>query len=374
MSVRHRKMAALPPILIIDDEKDNLDALTRLLRSEFRVESTPSPFEALKLVRTNNYHVVVSDQRMPEMTGVELLEKVKSVSPLSTRILLTGYTDIDSVIQAINRGNIYRYIAKPWDPEDLILTLKQAAEAYRLRFEIEEKNRQLSAAVARLEVLDRAKARFLGLVSHELRTPITVLASFTDLLASQADSLPSDVKKSVSALGGASARLGAIVDEVLDYLRVETLEVGTLSSVDLAPLLQRVQGECDAAAKAKNLSWKVSCPAGTKVVSQSEGLALALRKLFLDAVTRSDAAAPIELTAVSQEGRVVLTLQRTGEVITPQVLEPLEMAGPELNHHRNLGLHLATAKALLTKLGSTLSLQGSTPQRTVVRLEFSSVL
>ncbi|MFM8314103.1 MAG: response regulator, partial [Deltaproteobacteria bacterium] len=123
----------LDPILLVDDEKDNLQALQRLLRGLFQVTLTTSPLEALKLISTQKFHVIVSDQRMPDMTGVELLEKAKKLCPQATRVLLTGYTDIESVIDAINRGHIYRYIAKPWDPEDLKLTLKQANEAYRLR-------------------------------------------------------------------------------------------------------------------------------------------------------------------------------------------------------------------------------------------------
>src|SRR5712671_1325182 len=98
---------SMDPILIVDDEKDNLDALKRLLRNQYAVTAMTSPFEALKKVQQEEFHIILSDQRMPEMSGVELLEKIKNVSPTSVRILLTGYTDVDSVIGAINRGNIY---------------------------------------------------------------------------------------------------------------------------------------------------------------------------------------------------------------------------------------------------------------------------
>ena len=112
----------MDPVLIVDDEKDNLEALQRLLRNQYAVTTTNSPFEALKLIQKSEFNVIISDQRMPEMTGVELLEKIKNVRPATTRVLLTGYTDVASVIGAINRGNIYRYVAKPWDPEDLKIT------------------------------------------------------------------------------------------------------------------------------------------------------------------------------------------------------------------------------------------------------------
>ena len=80
----------MDPILIVDDEKDNLEALKRMLRGQYDVTIAESPIEAMKLVQSRLFHVIVSDQRMPQMTGVEFLEKAKKLSPLSTRILLTG--------------------------------------------------------------------------------------------------------------------------------------------------------------------------------------------------------------------------------------------------------------------------------------------
>lgn len=183
-------------ILIVDDEKDNLQALVRLLRTHFEVETTTSPFEALKWIQKDKFSVIISDQRMPEMKGVDLLEKAKHVSPSTTRVLLTGYTEIESVIDAINRGNVYRYIAKPWDPEELKTIVKQADEAFRLRQEVETKNRELTKAVSDLKKLDQAKVRFLSLISHELNTPLTVMTSFLSIL---------DEKKSVLGEDGIKA-------------------------------------------------------------------------------------------------------------------------------------------------------------------------
>ncbi|NBY19701.1 response regulator, partial [bacterium] len=163
--------------------------------------------------------MIVSDQRMPEMTGVELLEKAKKLSPLSTRILLTGYTDIDSVIDAINRGQIYRYVSKPWEPEDFKMTLRQANEAFLLKKELQEKNASLEKALKELTLLDRAKSRFLSLVSHELNTPLTVMNSFIDLISESKKELPADFAKAMGSIQGASRRLGEIVKEVVDYVR-----------------------------------------------------------------------------------------------------------------------------------------------------------
>ncbi len=242
------------PILIVDDEQDNLDALRRLLRNHFAVTVANSPLDALKLVQREPFHVIISDQRMPEMTGVEFLEKVKTLRPNCTRILLTGYTDVDSVIGAINRGNIYRYItSKPWDPEDLRLTLRQANEAYLMKVALQEKNEELSRkntelnkALSELQVLDKAKARFLSLVSHELNTPLTVIHAFVSLLMERKSSLDREMEKAVSSLSQASVRFGDIVGEVLTYVKLEAGSPFIAREVNLLDMANSLKKELSA--------------------------------------------------------------------------------------------------------------------------------
>ena len=119
-------------ILVIDDEEFILSSLYRLLRREFNVLVANSAQEGLELMRQHEVHVVVSDQRMPEMVGVEFFSIIKGEYPDAIRMLLTGYADLESVISAINTGNIYRYIVKPWNPDELITTVREACVKYDL--------------------------------------------------------------------------------------------------------------------------------------------------------------------------------------------------------------------------------------------------
>src|SRR4051794_26536406 len=119
-------------ILCVDDEIDNVDALERLFRKHYRVLKATSGREALDLLAKNQVTVIISDQRMPNMSGVEFLSESIKTHPLAIRILLTGYTDIDSVIAAINSGQIYRYVTKPWDPVDLSNAVDKAVERYEI--------------------------------------------------------------------------------------------------------------------------------------------------------------------------------------------------------------------------------------------------
>lgn len=120
-------------ILFIDDQVNVLRSLRRLLRREpYDITVTDSAKEALEHLRTGAFAVIVSDQRMPLMQGTELLEQARDLAPNTVRIILTGYTDIDAAIEAINKGAVSRFLTKPWKDEELLLALKQAVEHHHL--------------------------------------------------------------------------------------------------------------------------------------------------------------------------------------------------------------------------------------------------
>ncbi|KOR33160.1 hypothetical protein TI05_02655, partial [Achromatium sp. WMS3] len=115
-----------PKVLFIDDEERIVRSLTMQFRASYKVKGVTDPTEALKLISNDHYHVVVSDQRMPNMQGTELLKQVRNISPLSLGILLTGYADLPAVIGAINEGEIFRYLTKPWDTDEINRVLEKA--------------------------------------------------------------------------------------------------------------------------------------------------------------------------------------------------------------------------------------------------------
>jgi DNA-binding NtrC family response regulator len=118
------------PILLVDDEPEILFSLRGLLRKEFEVFTAESGTDAIEILKQHPVHVVMTDQRMPGMTGVQLLHRVEGEYPQAIRIVFTGYADIKAVIDAVNQGHIYRYITKPWDPDELMGVLHQACAAY----------------------------------------------------------------------------------------------------------------------------------------------------------------------------------------------------------------------------------------------------
>lgn len=144
-------------ILYIDDEPNNLTAFKATYRRDYTVHTAESAEEAFSIVRDKNLHVIISDQRMPQMTGVEFFEKIRHDYPEPIRILLTGYADIEAVIAAINRGEVYRYITKPWDEQDLRVTIENAFEIFTLREENKTLLKSLEQANQQLEFMLRQK-------------------------------------------------------------------------------------------------------------------------------------------------------------------------------------------------------------------------
>jgi response regulator RpfG family c-di-GMP phosphodiesterase len=118
------------PILLVDDVSEILFSLRGLLRTEFDVHTAESGAEALEVLSRQSVHAIMTDQRMPNMTGVELLRRAKEERPEAVRMVFTGYADIKAVIDAVNQGEIYRYLSKPWDPEELVAALRQACDYY----------------------------------------------------------------------------------------------------------------------------------------------------------------------------------------------------------------------------------------------------
>jgi adenylate cyclase len=130
--------AVVPAVLLVDDEPSVLSSLKRLLRSTgYQVLTAESGALALDLLASTRVDLIISDMRMPYMSGAEFLARAQTLYPDTMRILLTGYSEIELVVRAINEGGVYRYLNKPWDDEDLLLTVAQALEQRRLRKEPE---------------------------------------------------------------------------------------------------------------------------------------------------------------------------------------------------------------------------------------------
>ena len=158
VSIRRQLMSVQAPkkpkMLVVDDEPDNLDLLYRTFRRDFQVLKAESGIHALDvLAKEGEVAVIISDQRMPEMKGTEFLSKTVPQFPDTVRIILTGFTDIEDLVDAINSGQVYKYITKPWDPNELKAVVQRAAETYDILKHRSEELRWAEAQAALLTTI-----------------------------------------------------------------------------------------------------------------------------------------------------------------------------------------------------------------------------
>lgn len=140
-----------PKMLVVDDEPDNLDLLYRTFRRDFNVLRAESGIHALEVLATEGeVAVIISDQRMPEMKGTEFLSRTVPKFPDTVRIILTGFTDVEDLVEAINSGQVYKYITKPWDPNELKAVVQRAADTYEL---LKQRTEELHRAQAQTALL-----------------------------------------------------------------------------------------------------------------------------------------------------------------------------------------------------------------------------
>jgi signal transduction histidine kinase len=217
-------------LLVVDDEADLVHSIQDLLRFDYRVLGATRAAEGLRIMEREPVQVVMTDQRMPEMTGVEFLRRLRDSYPDVVRLLFTAYADIKAVTDAINQGSVYRYITKPFEPQELQAVLRQAVEHYdlvterkRLLAELQEKNQQLESKNVELQQANELKKAFIKVASHELRTPLTILLGLSDL-GRHTTGVPLQVSQWLERIYMGSVRLNDRVDLMIKMLLSDRFE------------------------------------------------------------------------------------------------------------------------------------------------------
>jgi len=257
-------------VLCVDDERNILSALKRLLRKEnYRLLTGGSGKEGLDILARNEVHVVVSDQRMPEMNGTEFLKEVRKSYPNILRIILTGYTDVDTITEAINEGHIYKFFLKPWNDHNLKLEIRQALEQYdliqankQLNEQLYQQNEELKTMNENLETLVHERTQSIEIqnralqISHAILDdlPVPILGISSEMIIVMANKA---ARRHVGQNNGIDigASVGACFDDAVETSLqhcFETMEKSRITAasrdgrhfdLDLAPLTGRYQGQ-----------------------------------------------------------------------------------------------------------------------------------
>lgn len=205
-------------ILYVDDEEKNLDSFKVIFRKEYNVKVANSADEGLSYMKENDVNLVITDQRMPNMTGVEFLERISGMYPDVVRVILTGYSDEEAIISAINKGKVFRYITKPWKKEELQQTIDYALDAYRLRHENKELMHKLSKANKELD-------EFVYRASHDLRAPVASVLGLINLAKDEWD--VTKLKEYVDLKEQSVLKLDSLIKDIIQFSRNSHLRINT---------------------------------------------------------------------------------------------------------------------------------------------------
>jgi len=387
-------------ILVVDDEPDVVKSIQDLLRYDYKVLGATRAADGLRLLSEQPVHVVLTDQRMPEMTGVDFLRHLRDTHPDMVRLLVTGYADIRAVIDAINEGNVYRYITKPWEPEELQAVVKEAVERYdllaerrRLMEELKGKNEELKQTNAELSRANELKAGFIQVASHELRTPLTILMGLTRLAGTSAGG-QQPLRSFLDRIEQAAKRLQHLVDQLVTMLQAGKFERPLeRQPTEVAPLLNQAADDVRpfVELRGQTLAVEVSGDVGSADV-ESAKVRDSLNHLLLNAIKftpdggrivllaerSSTGAAP---AAPGAEGgnngeAIRIRVTDTGSGIDPasreKLFEPF-FTGFDVSHHssgrfehgrRGLGLGLSVVKAFVEMHGGTVRVDTEVGQGT----------
>jgi len=212
-------------VLLVDDEEKILHSLKRLLRKEgYRLFTASSGAEGLKILEENDIHLVISDQRMPQMSGTDFCAQVKEQYPDSIRIILTGYTDVDSITESINQGHIYKFFLKPWNDQGLKLEINKALDQYdliqankKLNKKVGEQNLALKKINENLEMLVKERTMDLEIQNQALELSRAILEGMTfPIIGVSAEGLIAVINRKAKsiAINGNNIEVGR---EINDY-------------------------------------------------------------------------------------------------------------------------------------------------------------
>ena len=326
-------------ILAIDDDPGNLIVLEEFLADEYSVTSTTSPKEALELLQEQEFDMVISDQRMPEITGVELLGRVRELHPDTIRVIISAYSDAKAILAAINVGEVYRFILKPWEPQEVEEVVKQGLEfrmhrlvIQRLVDELAVRNSKLATALAELQetqskLVYSARLATVGQLTsgivRELKNHVTGVQLLADAIADR--TLPEDLVDYVQ-LGVNSAQ------SLFDLIG----GLNAFASPDASWKLKRnrcsIQGIITTAMQVVNLDSRIGSrkliqnvsPDVQDIIADEQKLRQVVANLTLNAVDATGSGGRIEVRALAIPGGVEIRVLDNGKGMHDDLLKKIQ--------------------------------------------------
>ena len=217
-------------VLYIDDEENNLISFKATFRRQYEIYTANSAVEGLKILQNIDIPIIIADQKMPNITGVEFFKSISKTHPDPMRILLTGFTDIEALADAINHGDVYRYIQKPWSALELHNSIKNAYDAYRGKIDLRNK-------VIELEKTNDELNRFIYSISHELRAPLVSIIGIVNLV--KLENMYNSNGEYWSLIEACSNKLDYYIQKTLEYYKNNKVEEEAIE-IDFKRLIDEI--------------------------------------------------------------------------------------------------------------------------------------
>ncbi|RPI69409.1 MAG: hybrid sensor histidine kinase/response regulator [Ignavibacteriae bacterium] len=326
-------MDQLAHILYVDDEEHNLTAFRATFRRAFNVHTALSASEGAALLKEHPIEVIITDQRMPGMTGVEFLEQILGEHPDPIRMVLTGFADMESIIDAINKGEVYRYITKPWEESELKMVLDSAVEMFRLRSENkrlmehlarynEELERTVAQRTAELEAstrsvveqnkqitqLNREKADMLQLAGEDLQHPLRdILRTAAHGIEKRNKLSGDDAESHFQTIRNAATRIQSVIENLMLLNAIEKSGIKVFPThLDAGMIAQTVVMGQHGIASAKNITVNLDRKGFGMAHTDPTGLQTILEHLVSNAVKFSPSGSTVTVTVEPADGGVNL--------------------------------------------------------------------
>ena len=303
-------------VLYVDDIKANLMLFEASFDSEYNVLLAESGKEALKVLEENEIQVLVSDQNMPGMTGNELLEIVTSNYPDIMRFMITAYTDYETVVEAINKGHLYGFFNKPYNIEDVKISIDKSLEVRNLRISNREMFKKLEKANNALLGLDRTKTKFLSSVTDEIRTPINKIMTAVHMIKDKIDS--NEIAELLQMLDQSVGRLESFSDTAqqlvrlndsetsLDHSEVSLKEIAEVALIEKGNMLS----EAEIGVKLDVLTEEL------KVIGEFDLLLACLSSLLRCFWTNSEKGSELKLEISKNDSHAVISIESNAVTYT----------------------------------------------------------
>ncbi len=331
-------------VLLVDDEPRVLSGLRRRLMTDFDLITAERGREALEIVKHDpSIAVVVADMQMPEMNGIELLKQLKELRPEIRRLMLTGNSDQETAVAAINEGEVLRFMRKPCDADELKSAIHQALDDYAFIVDTNEPKEDKPQASAG----DKARDAFLSVMNEELKTPLNHIIGFSQLLETATDA--ADAPDNLRHIRDSGQRMLVLIDRMLEFARLASEEPDTEGAhlTDLVAIANDEVGRARRGAQQKRVTISVEAHRRrAHALAKESEVRLALRELINNAVKFNSVDGHVSVIVRTEPKAVMVLVADTGCGVSEQIAkgagEPFFVGDDGLTRrHDGVGLGLA---------------------------------